>query len=837
MHDQQNLTQTGAIIGTPAYMAPEQAQGGKVDHRCDLFSLGCMLYAMTTGELPFQGNDTISILMSVATTEPAAPLALNPETPRELSNLIVQLLAKNPEDRPKDAAAVAAALHAMETASRNDDATAVLGKIDRPQARKSAPVVRRQKSQRGLLVACGLVLVAAAIVAGGLVFFLPSGNGTIRVEINDDETEVVLTKTGARIKGADKQGDIVVAPGEHALKVKRGDMEFETSKFVLKKGEVVTLKVEFLDGKLQAIADGKVIGEETAVQPRTTAWTPTQEQQTYLNAVANLPLQSRLESVTRKMQELNKSATTNDPVELVLDPKEAPTRCRITQPWVHEIWPLAALSSLTAVDLTSTAVTDFRPLSRLPLTEVQVRLILDNEASETALKSMATLKKLNDQPATDYWAERASIRKEIDRMASVAGNLPVEDQQTWVRGVMRKLQPKVPEDAFKAITVGKTESGRLLFRGYDLHAGVFDFSPVRALPIEEFFLLDGSLVDALPLGKTKLKVCTLLRGNRVRDLSPFAGLPLTELHIAGSPVHDLRPLVGMKLKVLNCEKTGVKDLSPLKGMPLDSLMISGIADLSPLAGMKLKRLAMGNYCPASDLSPLKGMPLESLVFDRSKVTDLSPLAGMKLNHLEFWGSPVADITPLEGMPLTTLDIGRANLDPVLATIPLKELTLVLRLYSESEEKILRGLKLEKINGMAPAEFWKEIEKRRKSDQDRIAEMAKVPLDSASLQKALWICGQYPKVKIEDGAVVEASAGHSNGATDNPFAVFLAFPKLRKLRLESGGDYSALPKLPLLEELECPPQEVQFNLPILRAMPQLKTINHQPAKDALGTARK
>ena len=72
--DNVQITQSGAIVGTPAYMSPEQARGDKnVDARTDLFSLGCVLYALCTGELPFKGETTMGVLMALATDEPAPP--------------------------------------------------------------------------------------------------------------------------------------------------------------------------------------------------------------------------------------------------------------------------------------------------------------------------------------------------------------------------------------------------------------------------------------------------------------------------------------------------------------------------------------------------------------------------------------------------------------------------------------------------------------------------------------------------------------------------------------------------------------------------------------------
>ncbi|HEV3445082.1 MAG TPA: serine/threonine-protein kinase [Gemmataceae bacterium] len=104
--DDAHLTQTGAVVGTPSYMAPEQAQGNNIGPPCDLFSLGCVLYRMATGELPFKGRDMVSTLIAVATEDPRPPHELQSGLPPALSKLIMDLLAKEPGERPASAQAV-----------------------------------------------------------------------------------------------------------------------------------------------------------------------------------------------------------------------------------------------------------------------------------------------------------------------------------------------------------------------------------------------------------------------------------------------------------------------------------------------------------------------------------------------------------------------------------------------------------------------------------------------------------------------------------------------------------------------------------------------------------
>jgi serine/threonine protein kinase len=109
-----HFTQAGAVIGTPAYMAPEQANAEEVDARCDLFSLGAVLYRACTGRLPFGGKDTLSTLSALATKTPEPPDQIAPPLPRALSDLVMRLLAKDPEERPPSARDVVRAIERIE---------------------------------------------------------------------------------------------------------------------------------------------------------------------------------------------------------------------------------------------------------------------------------------------------------------------------------------------------------------------------------------------------------------------------------------------------------------------------------------------------------------------------------------------------------------------------------------------------------------------------------------------------------------------------------------------------------------------------------------------------
>jgi serine/threonine protein kinase len=111
--DRSRLTAAGMIVGTAAYMPPEQALGKPLDARSDLYSLGAMLYEMVAGQPPFRGNDLLSVVAQHINAQPEPPSKMVAGIAPELDALVLKLLAKNPDQRPRDAAAVRAQLEAM----------------------------------------------------------------------------------------------------------------------------------------------------------------------------------------------------------------------------------------------------------------------------------------------------------------------------------------------------------------------------------------------------------------------------------------------------------------------------------------------------------------------------------------------------------------------------------------------------------------------------------------------------------------------------------------------------------------------------------------------------
>jgi eukaryotic-like serine/threonine-protein kinase len=151
---QARLSRPGTVAGTPAYMSPEQASGGTVDARSDIFSFGAVLYEMVTGRRPFGGGSSAEVLAALLKEQPKAPSALVPEVPKELERIILHCLRKEPARRFQHMADVKVELQELKEES-DSQASAPAGEA----------VAKRSSRRRWIAMsAAGVLVLAVAAV-------------------------------------------------------------------------------------------------------------------------------------------------------------------------------------------------------------------------------------------------------------------------------------------------------------------------------------------------------------------------------------------------------------------------------------------------------------------------------------------------------------------------------------------------------------------------------------------------------------------------------------------------------------------------------------------------
>lgn len=137
--DANSVTQTAAVIGTAQYLSPEQASGNSVDARSDVYSLGCVLYEILTGEPPFVGDSPVAVAYQHVREDPVPPSERNPNISPELDAVVLKALAKNPDNRYQTAAEMRADLVRVHSGEQ-PDAPKVLTDAERTSLLSASPV-------------------------------------------------------------------------------------------------------------------------------------------------------------------------------------------------------------------------------------------------------------------------------------------------------------------------------------------------------------------------------------------------------------------------------------------------------------------------------------------------------------------------------------------------------------------------------------------------------------------------------------------------------------------------------------------------------------------------
>jgi serine/threonine protein kinase len=188
-----NLTDEGTVLGTAAYMSPEQTRGQVLDGRSDIFSLGCVLYEAATRSLPFAGPSMLAVMHEIATMDPPSPSRLRPELPREFDLIIERALAKDKERRYSSAAEMGEALRTLRGTFTGDwvGSPIVYDKdlvVDAP----AAPFVGREPELSKLEG-----ILKQAIDGSGRVVFITGEPGIGKTSLSDE----FLRRARARFPG------------------------------------------------------------------------------------------------------------------------------------------------------------------------------------------------------------------------------------------------------------------------------------------------------------------------------------------------------------------------------------------------------------------------------------------------------------------------------------------------------------------------------------------------------------------------------------------------------------------------------------------------------------
>ncbi len=190
------VTRTGTIIGTPAYMAPEQVTGGTISGASDQFSLGVILYQLLTGERPFSGENPTTVLYKIVHQEPLPPQELNRELPDEVGRVLLRSLKKDPAERYASCTEMARALRQAlqllppEDLAASEDAEPTL--VSSPTdiiSRRQVQVVEGRRRRRKRLMQGFVALVVLAVLAG-FGWWLSRGGSPLNPRLVQVQTDV-----------------------------------------------------------------------------------------------------------------------------------------------------------------------------------------------------------------------------------------------------------------------------------------------------------------------------------------------------------------------------------------------------------------------------------------------------------------------------------------------------------------------------------------------------------------------------------------------------------------------------------------------------------------------
>ncbi len=219
------MTRTGAVMGTAHYISPEQAQGSIVGPTTDIYSLGVVMYEMATGELPFRGENPVSVALKHINDTPMPPRSVFGDIPPSLEGVIIKCMAKNPNERYRSAESVRDDLKRvieglpvkiMGAATPAGGDASDMTRTMAAQNHRPSDVRRRRKPKKGLIAAIIAVVLLLVLGGGALAYTLLSKPSIVVPDIKNktlSQAQQALDAVGLKLQVEKEVTNEKVAPG------------------------------------------------------------------------------------------------------------------------------------------------------------------------------------------------------------------------------------------------------------------------------------------------------------------------------------------------------------------------------------------------------------------------------------------------------------------------------------------------------------------------------------------------------------------------------------------------------------------------------------------------